>query len=128
MRKTRVLPRRKTKIQLHSVTVSSAGAEFLYHQRSILFICWSMTCRRKLLVQTSRLGDQARQITLAARYPSPTHRPGQKVERVHSQLEIRSVHRLASQQSALIIVKPGAKPPAQPSLLESMLALTVHPP
>ncbi|MCF5649697.1 hypothetical protein GIV17_14190 [Pseudomonas syringae] len=32
-----MLPRRKTKIQLHSVTVSSAGAEFLYHQRPILF-------------------------------------------------------------------------------------------
>ncbi|QHF04549.1 hypothetical protein N015_19920 [Pseudomonas asturiensis] len=32
-----MLPRRKTKIQLHSVTVSSAGAEFLYHQRLILF-------------------------------------------------------------------------------------------
>ncbi|MCF5167363.1 hypothetical protein GIW45_25760 [Pseudomonas congelans] len=32
-----MLPRRKTKIQLHSVTVSSVGAEFLYHQRLILF-------------------------------------------------------------------------------------------
>ncbi|QHE98573.1 hypothetical protein PMA4326_019575 [Pseudomonas syringae pv. maculicola str. ES4326] len=32
-----MLPRRKTKIQLHSVTVSSAGAEFLYHQWPNLF-------------------------------------------------------------------------------------------
>ncbi|KPX17298.1 hypothetical protein ALQ28_103327 [Pseudomonas syringae pv. delphinii] len=46
----------------------------------------------------------------------------------HSQLEIRSVHRLDGQQSALIIVKPGAKPPAQPLMLESMLALSDHPP
>ncbi|QGL55984.1 hypothetical protein POR16_06340 [Pseudomonas coronafaciens pv. oryzae str. 1_6] len=42
-----MLPRRKTKIQLHSLTVSSAGAEFLYHQRSILFTDWSITARRK---------------------------------------------------------------------------------
>ncbi|MCF5468345.1 hypothetical protein GIV52_19355 [Pseudomonas syringae] len=32
-----MLPRRKTKIQLHSLTVSSAGAEFLYYQWPILF-------------------------------------------------------------------------------------------
>ncbi|NAO53380.1 hypothetical protein EZZ79_19665 [Pseudomonas syringae] len=54
-----MLPRRKTKIQLHSVTVSSAGAEFLYHQRPILFTNGRIKANRKFAGQCRRLAPRA---------------------------------------------------------------------
>ncbi|NAO28358.1 hypothetical protein EWW49_04200 [Pseudomonas syringae] len=54
-----MLPRRKTKIQPHSVTVSSAGAEFLYQQRPILFTNGRIKAIRKFAGQRRKPAPRA---------------------------------------------------------------------
>ncbi|AVB27126.1 hypothetical protein CXB36_02470 [Pseudomonas syringae pv. syringae] len=70
-----MLPRRKTKIQLHSVTVSSAGAEFLYHQRPILFTNGRITAIRNAAKPLSAV------TTPAAAHRPPDRRPADCVRR-----------------------------------------------